>query len=160
MESGSDMLAHWGHSSTAPLYARICKHTGFLIHLSHPQGLIINTRCFLMTMTIAKQRCLSSSPHTHTHQLPLLLSQRRLPSFPLLSAHQINLQLPPVSCPWSPNPRWHLPGSSPPPRPSEGQGPGPGAGPMRNRLMLFSRKWGGRGVGSVGQAYLLTSTEA
>lgn len=91
--------------SAALLSAGICGHTGFLTPLSHPQGLVMNPRCFLMTMMMTEQKCLPSSPiHVHTHTythtplpLPLGCPSPKGAFPPLLSAHQANLQWPPVS---------------------------------------------------------------
>lgn len=46
--------------SAVLLSAGICGHTGFLVPLSGPQGLVMNPRCFLMTLMMTEQRCLPS----------------------------------------------------------------------------------------------------
>ena len=165
-------------SAVLPAAAAVGRHTGFLTPASRPQDLIMNPRCFLMTVaeekpspsTHARSRTRAHThTHTHTHTpTPPPLSEpppRCLLSSPLSPSSQASMVTSPSALAPPPTlaPAWHAP--DPPPQPSGGQGPGPGAAPAWNRLMLFSRKWSRRGVGSLGQAgspeaYILASTEA
>lgn len=92
-------------SFSAALSAGICGHTGFLIPLSCPQGLTMYPTYFLMTTMMTEQRCRlhHTCTHTHTHArarahlpLPLCCPSPKRAFFPLLSAHEANLQWPPL----------------------------------------------------------------
>ena len=102
--------------SATLLSAGIHGHTGSLIPLSNPQGLVVNPRCFLMTMMMTEQRCLPSSHvhvQTHTHlPLPLRGPLPKVPSFlssraiqPTFRGHLSLVWLPPPTL----APAWQLP---------------------------------------------------
>lgn len=95
MEQGANMQADQqkdGQLFSCSALCGICRHTGFLIPLSHPQGFITNSGGFLMTMMVAED---ASPPLTHTHtHTPSLLppSTGSLPTVPaFLSSQPIKL---------------------------------------------------------------------
>lgn len=143
-----------GSAADALLSAGMCGHTGLPIpgHLQtpHESKMLPNDGDDDRT----QMPSLVTHTHTHTHTpTASLCTPSKGTCLPLLSVHK-----PSSSCHLSislgyPHPRWHLPGSSLS-TPSALRRPGH----TWNRLMLFSRKWSRRGVGSLGQAGSLVAS--